>query len=438
MPRQSSFHTPTNESDRSDGETVPLERFENQVRETAERLTMITDNMLDLICLTDLHGIIEYMSPSCRTISGHHPQDLIHTNILDYIHPEDSEQVAQAVQDGIRNRSQIFIEFRHRCADDSYKWVETVGNLVYSATGKPVRIVHGTRDITDRKKTEAALKNSEERLKILFELAPDAYYLTDLNGIFIDGNRAAERIIGYRKEELIGRNYFDLNILPPEQLSHALESLEKLRQGQASQPTEFILNHKDGNQVLVEIRSYPVVIDGQPIALGIARDITDRKHAEEILRQAHSKLEQKVRERTINLEEANTALRVLLKGREEDRKTLEEKILSNINELVIPYLERLKAGRLEDRQLGYVEVIESNLNDILSTFAHRLSAHHLKLTPTEIRVANLVKMGRTNKEIAAIAGLSLRTVEGHRNRIRKKMGLSNQKINLRTYLLSTQ
>lgn len=398
---------------------------------------MITDNMLDLICMTDLHGVIEYMSPSCQTISGHHPDDLIRCNILDYIHPEDREAVALAVKNGIRLGTQIFIEFRHRCADGSYKWVETVGNLVCRTSGRPDRIVYGTRDITDRKKTEAALKNSEERLKILFELAPDAYYLTDLNGVFLDGNRAAERIIGYRKEELIGRNYLQLHILPPDQIGHALESLEKLRQGQASQPTEFILNRKDGTQVAVEIRSYPVMIDGRAVALGIARDITDRKQAETMLRRAHAKLEQKVRERTVNLEEANTALRVLLRGREDDRKTLEETILANVHELLLPYIEQLKAGRLEEHQRRCVEVIESNLMDILSTFPRRLSARHLKLTPMEIRVANLVKMGRTNKEIASLAGLSLRTVEGHRNSIRQKTGLTGKKINLRTFLLTS-
>ncbi len=399
-------------------------------------MAQITDNMLDMICMTDRYGVINYMSPSCLTISGYHPNDLMGRNISDYIHPADAAFVTDKVQSSFRKKSRVNIEFRHLCADGKYKWVEMVGNLVYDATGNVEGVVYGTRDITDRKIAEDAFKSSEERLKILFELAPDAYYLTDLDGTILDGNRAAEKIIGYRKKELIGKNYFDLNILPRDQIKNALEALKKLREGRPSQPTEFILNHKNGKRIFVEIRSYPVTINGQSIALGIARDITDRKYAEAELRRAHSELEKKVRERTANLEEANTALRVLLRSREEDRSTMEDNMLTNVKELVLPYVDKIKNSRLDDRQRAYIDVIASNLNDILSTFARQLSSRHLKLTPTEIKVANLIKLGKTTKEIAEIDSSSMRTVEGHRNSIRKKMGLNNRKINLRTYLLA--
>ena len=142
--------------------------------------------------------------------------------------------------------------------------------------------------------------------------------------------------------------------------------------------------------------------------------------------------------KTQNLEELNTALKVLLQKRDEDKIELEEKVLVNVQELVATYLEKLKKSGLDDRQKTYVDIIESNLNDIVSPFVRGLSNKYLSLTPTEIQTANLVRQGKTSKEIAKIVNLSARTIEFHRDNIRKKMGIKNIKVNLRTHLLSMQ
>ncbi|RLC08108.1 MAG: hypothetical protein DRI57_24655 [Deltaproteobacteria bacterium] len=107
-----------------------------------------------------------------------------------------------------------------------------------------------------------------------------------------------------------------------------------------------------------------------------------------------------------------------------------------MNELVMPFFEKLKSSGLNDRQKGFADVVEPNLNDIVSPFVHGLSAGYLKLTPSEIQVANLVKHGRSTKDTAELLSLSARTVETHRDNIRKKLGLKNKKVNLRTHLLS--
>ncbi len=404
--------------------------------ETIQQLIEIAENMIDITLKVDLNGNIEYISPSCETVAGFKPRMLIGKPILDFIHPEDRERVAKTVEKGIREKARIRIEFRHRCADGHYRWVETVGNLIRTETGQGSGIVYGTRDISDRKKIEQELKNSEERLKILFEAAPDAYYLTDLEGNFIDGNRSAERMIGYSKAELIGANYFNLNLLPPDQRSKAEESLARLREGLPSEPREFVLNRKNQRQVYVEIRSYPVTINGRRVVLGIARDITRRKKVEASLRKVHLKLEKKIRERTKSLKEANTALRVLLSEKNRDKKALEEKMQFNVGQLILPYIEQLKNSSLTDRQKTLIEIIESNLRDILVSLVGGVPAGQLRLTPTEIKVANLVRQGKTTKEIAEISRLSHRTIDGHRNNIRKKLGIRQKKINLRSYLLS--
>lgn len=135
-------------------------------------------------------------------------------------------------------------------------------------------------------RVEVKLKNLEKRLKILFEYAPDAYYLSDTMGNFIDGNRAAENLVGYEREELIGKNFLKLNILLPSQIKVAAKLLAKNILRKPTGPDEFILIRKDGRQVEVEISTYPVKIENKNIVLGIARDITERKKLEDKLKQA--------------------------------------------------------------------------------------------------------------------------------------------------------
>ena len=148
------------------------------------------------------------------------------------------------------------------------------------------------------------------------------------------------------------------------------------------------------------------------------------------------KVEENLNAQTINLEEANTALKIILKRREADKVELEDKVLANINELVNPYLDKLQKGRLTEKQQAYLKVLKSNIDDIISPFAHNLSSKFLQLTPTEIQVTNLIKQGKTTKAIAELMNLALSTVNFHRDNIRVKFGIKNKKANLRSYLLS--
>jgi DNA-binding NarL/FixJ family response regulator len=160
----------------------------------------------------------------------------------------------------------------------------------------------------------------------------------------------------------------------------------------------------------------------------------ERKRVELKLLARERELEDQARD----LEEVNAALKVLLKQREADKTELEERIVGNFRELVRPLLEKLKTSGLNDRQKAFVEIAENELNNILAPFLRKVSSGHLKLTPTEIQVANLVKHGKSTKEIANFMHLSVKTVQANRNNIRKKLGIINKKINLRTYLLSVK
>jgi hypothetical protein len=165
---------------------------------------------------------------------------------------------------------------------------------------------------------------------------------------------------------------------------------------------------------------------------GLRKEIFSRKNAEKALKERGTEL----RAKTTNLEEANTALKILLKRRDEDKIEFEEKVVSNVNELIIPYLEKIKKTKTSDKHKSYIRILESNIQDIVSPFAYHLSSKFLKLTPTEIQVTNLIKQGKTTKEIADIMNLATSTIDFHRNNIRKKIGIKNKKTNLRTYLLS--
>lgn len=139
---------------------------------------------------------------------------------------------------------------------------------------------------------------------------------------------------------------------------------------------------------------------------------------------------------TSNMQEANTALKVLLKKREEDKKDFSEKILFNIKELILPYLEKLKETDLQASQRAYVEILESNFEELSSPLALKLSFKYYNLTRAEIRVAMLIKQGRTTQRIADLLNLSPRTIDAYRANIRKKLKIKNKKINLCTYLNS--
>lgn len=155
---------------------------------------------------------------------------------------------------------------------------------VLDVDGKVKGILILTQDVTVRKQAEKELKDSEERLKILFDYAPDAYYISDLKGNFIDGNIASERVIGYKREELIGSSFLKLKLLSLADAAKAAKLLVKNLRGQPTGPNEFILNRKDKSKVTVEISTYPVKIKGRTLVLGIARDITERKQADEEIR----------------------------------------------------------------------------------------------------------------------------------------------------------
>jgi len=146
--------------------------------------------------------------------------------------------------------------------------------------------------------------------------------------------------------------------------------------------------------------------------------------------------EKELETKACKLKDINTALNVLLEKRKVDQNEVEEKIILNVESLIKPYLDKLRQGNLDERKENILNTIQTNLDEIISPFARNLSSRHYNLTPKEIQIANFIRQGITNKEIADILFLSVKTVEFHRDNIRKKLGIKNKKINLASHLLS--
>jgi PAS domain S-box-containing protein len=287
------------------------------------------------------------------------------------------------------------------------------------------------RQIQERKQAEEELLEREQILKATLAASPVGIGLIR-NRIIDQANKAMNRIWGYENGFLLGKN---TQLLYPD-----IEEYERVgrefyseieKKGIGSLETRWVT--KDGRKIHCYLQGSPLVpSDLSKGVIVAAMDITERKQVEEALKQRGLDLEMK----TSSLKEANTALKVLLKQREEDKIELEKKVVLNVRELILPYLEKLKMKKLGEKQKHYINIIESNLNDIVSPFVHELSSKLIKLSPTELQVTNLIKQGNTTKEIAEIMNLAKSTIDFHRNNIRRKFGIKNKKTNLRTYLSS--
>ena len=177
-----------------------------------------------------------------------------------------------------------------------------------------------------------------------------------------------------------------------------------------------------------------ISIDNARLFEKAQQEIAVRRKTERTLRRR----EKELKVNALNLKEANTALKVLLRRRDEDKVEFEERILFNIKELIEPYFAKIRRTRLNENQKVLLEILESNMRDLISPFGRRLSSKFLSLTPKEIQIANLIKQGKTTKDIAALMGVSNRTIDTHRKNLRIKLGIGKRKANLRTHLLSIQ
>ena len=349
------------------------------------------------------------------------------------------QSYGEIIKEGLNNSLEPFREGLLMRKDAEVRWLKTYGSFV-PYKGKQVLLNIG-QDITEQIISEQKVMENEEKYRALFEQTIVSIVLMDESGKHVEFNRNVYEVLGYTREEFEKISVEDTEAIKNH--SEVQAHHKKIIEEGKGDTFETKLRHKNGEKIDMLINITPLKIGGKNYIQNVSIDITDRKKAEEMLSESYEKLEKRVEERTLELHlnsemlgETNTALRVLLKRRDEDKTELEEKVLVNIQELIQPSIDKLKRAQLKTTQKLHVDVLESNLNDITSPFLHRLSMEQMKFTPSEVQVSNLIKQGRTTKEIAEYLNLSPRTVDFHRDKIRKKLGLNKEKVNLRTYLLT--
>jgi len=293
------------------------------------------------------------------------------------------------------------------------------------------RSVASFADFSERRRSEELLRQSEDLYRTIFETTGTAMIIIEEDTTIALANSEFEKLSGTPKEYWEGKRSWT-EFAHESELERTMDYHKARRIDPAGAPGqyEFKMVDRQGNikDVMVTISMIP----GTKRSVAAFADISGRKRAEEILKAN----ERELKDKTHELEELNAALRVLIKSREEDKIELEGKVLSSIKKLVMPYIEKMKESRLEPADQICLKIIESNLNDIVSPFAYKLSSEYLSFTPKELQVANLIKEGKSTKEIASFMNVSQATVEVHRYHIREKLGLRSKKTNLRTYLTS--
>ena len=259
-------------------------KMEEALVEERDLLQALIDNIPDLIHFKDDKNRFIRVNKAKADFFGKSPENMIGKTDFDFF-PHEQAEAAYADDNWVMKFNKPLVDKVEKITqvDGTEHWVFVSKIPRHDEKGEVIGTIGISRNITELKKTEEKLRSSEERLKTLFEFAPDAIYLTDLEGTFIDGNKAAEQLIGYKREELIEKNFLKLELLPPEQVLKATAILTKSAQGKPTGPDEFILNRKDGTQVTVEISTYPVKIKDESLVLTIAHDTSERKKTEEAL-----------------------------------------------------------------------------------------------------------------------------------------------------------
>jgi PAS domain S-box-containing protein len=293
------------------------------------------------------------------------------------------------------------------------------------------RALQEAAEKAERKQAEQALKESEVRYRTIFENTGTATIIADEHSLITLANKQFERLCGYSQREIEGKKYWTEFVFADDLpiMQKFIAQVEKISKKTAP-ACDFRISSRLG-----DIRYVSGTISAIPAtnySVLSFLDITERKTAEDSLQKREAELKAK----SEGLEEANTALKVLLKHREEDKVTLEEQVLANVKKLVFPYLSELKHTKLTNAQTAHLETIEEHLRDIVSPFLRTLSSSYLNLTPRETQIATLVKDGKTTKDITDLLNISATAVDFHRKNLRSKFGIKNKRTNLRSYLAS--
>ncbi len=409
-----------------------------ELKESENRLKLALEGAKEGLWTIDFVKGKMFFSNHSAEMLGYSLNDLGETSSKwDQItHPEDWPMVEKALNDHFEGRTSHYeAEYRARTKLGEWKWILGHGKVTKrDAQGKPQQAIGTHVDISKLKKTELNLRRSEERFKSLVENAPYGMLIINLDNSIEYFNPKFEEITGYLPEDLPDIDAWFRKAYPDDDLRKTVYNfwqaiLKRPDQIHETEPREFKVHCKNSDVKILRITH--VKIKGQKHFV-CYEDITEKANAEKSLKVR----EKELRVKSDNLEEANIALGVLLKKREKDKEGIENNILYNVKNQLMPYIEKLENSQMAPRSKAFLGILKSNLNDMISPFSRKLSATYMQLTPKEIQVAKLIRDHKATKEIAGILTISESSVQFHRHNMRRKLGLVEKKVNLKSYLQS--
>lgn len=259
-------------------------QVERELADSEKKYRQVVETANDIIYLTDHHGCFTFVNPVGLRITGYALEEIIGKHYLDLIPPDHREDAKRFYRVQFEKRlPATYYDFPILTRQGETVWLGQNAQILTEGdriTGFQVI----ARDITDRKRAEQALRESEKRYRDLFEYASDLIYTHDIHGNYTWVNEAAARTLGYSREEILKLNYKD--IVESAYVPLTTENLrKKVENGlESTGPYEIPIRAKDGRRLWLEITSRIIKRDGKPIGVhGMARDVTDRRVAQEAL-----------------------------------------------------------------------------------------------------------------------------------------------------------
>ncbi len=257
-------------------------RAEENLKKSKDMLSLISDNMSDMIRVTDLQGANLYTSPSHFKGLGYRPEERIGKSVFEVVHPDDLERIIKFFSEGLTDNRRATAEYRVRHADGHYVWLETVGDLLRDAQGKATAIVMSSRDISQRKATTEELIRNEQKYRTLIETTRTGFVILDQNGLVLDANPEYVRLTGHHNlSEIVGKSVIEWTADHDKEKNTAAVG-ECFGKGYIRNLEIGYVDAK-GNITPIEINATLMQSGGVTQILTLCRDITERKKAEEEL-----------------------------------------------------------------------------------------------------------------------------------------------------------
>jgi PAS domain S-box-containing protein len=261
-------------------------KAEEALRASEEYFRALTENSSDAVAVLNRDGTARYERLPVASILGYRTEDLVGRNVFELVHPDDMQIVAESFAKLVQSPGATMVmEVRYRHKDGSWRHMEGMGkNLLNNPAVDG--IVVNYRDITERKTAEEKLQHSEEMHRLIFENTNDVIYTYDTEFRITSVSPSVQKLLGYSPSELVGRPFYELDVLAPEYMELALVNALRIFAGESLASLEYVFVAKDGTRKIGELSGAPMYSsDGKVIgAVATGRDITERKQMEEELR----------------------------------------------------------------------------------------------------------------------------------------------------------